>query len=93
LWGRPEQILSGSSNSSDIDIESIKQWLQDGQNDISWPAYESSIKSIFKERGNVRGSDALQDCVKRAKNRTFLREQPREEWDAKQKHPKYYLSL
>lgn len=91
LWGRPEQI--DSKKIDDINIEDIHQWLQDGQNDIEWPAYESAIKNVIKERGNVRSNDVLQDCVKRAKNCLFLREQPREEWKAKQKHPKYYLSL
>lgn len=91
LWGRPEQI--GSISSDDIDIESIKQWLQDGQADIEWPAYESTIKTVIKERGNVRSNDVLQECIKRAKNRRFIVEQPREEWESKQKYPKYYLSL
>ena len=90
-WGRPEQINSISSD--DIDIEDIRKWLQEGQNDVEFPAYESSIKNIFKERGNVRSNDTLQECVTRAKNRRFLIEQPKEEWEAKQKHPKYYLSL
>lgn len=91
LWGRPEQI--GSISSDDIDIESIKQWLQDGQADIEWPAYESAIKNVIKARGNVRSNDVLQECVKRAKNRRFLIEQPREEWEPGQRYPKYYLSL
>lgn len=91
LWGRPEQINSISSD--DIDIESIKQWLQDGQADIEWPAYESAIKTIFKERGNVRSNDALQECVTRSKNRRFIIEQPPEERTKGQRYPKYYLSL
>ena len=91
LWGRPEQI--GSISSDDIDIESIKQWLQDGQADIEWPAYESTIKTVIKERGNVRSNDVLQECIKRAKNRRFIVEQPREEWEPGQRYPKYYLSL
>ena len=91
LWGRPEQIVSTKAN--DITIEDIEKWLQDGQNDIEWPAYESAIKSVIKERGNVKGNDTLQECIKRAKNRLFLREQPREEWEPGQRYPKYYLSL
>ena len=91
LWGIPEQINSISID--DIDIESIKQWLQDGQNDVQWPCYESAIKNVIKERGNVRSNTVLQECVKRARNRRFLVEQPKEEWDKGQKYPKYYLSL
>lgn len=90
-WGRPEQIKEISSG--DITIEDIKTWLQAGQGDISWPAYESAIKEIFKARGNVRSNDALQECVTRAKNRRFLTPQAPEEFEARQKHPKYYLSI
>ena len=91
LWGRPEQIVSAKSD--DIAIEDIRKWLQDGQNDTEWPAYESAIKNVIKARGNVRSNDVLQECVKRAKNRRFLIEQPREEWEQGQRYPKYYLSL
>ena len=91
LWGRPEQIVSAKSD--DIAIEDIRKWLQDGQNDTEWPAYESAIKNVIKARGNVRSNDVLQECVKRAKNRRFLIEQPREEWEPGQRYPKYYLSL
>lgn len=90
-FGVPEMISSVSGR--DIPIESIEQWLKDGQGDISWPAYESSIKEIFKTRGNVRGNDSLQECIARAKNRRFLIPQAPEEFEARQKHPKYYLNL
>lgn len=90
-FGVPEMISSVSGR--DIPIESIEQWLKDGQGDISWPAYESAIKEIFKTRGNVRGNDSLQQCVTRAKNRRFIIPQAPEEFDPRQKHPKFYLSL
>lgn len=91
-YGIPEQIVSKPVG-GDIPIESIEAWLRCGKNDIAWPAYESEIRCIFKERGNVRGNDTLQDCLKRSKNRRFIIEQPKEEWEAKQKHPKYYLTF
>lgn len=90
-WGLPQQIEE--SKVSDIDIESIKQWLEDGQDDIEWPAYESDIKTVIKKRGNIKGNDLLQECVKRAKNRRLLVEQPKDEWNAGQKHSKYYLTF
>ena len=90
-WGIPEQIIN--TPVSDLRIEDIEAWLRAGKDAIVWPAYESAIKDIFKERGNVRGNDTLQECVKRAKNRRFIIEQPKEEWEPKQKHPKYYLSI
>ena len=96
LWGRPEQInnnSSGSISSGDIDIEDVRKWLEAGQNDIEWPAYLEAVKKIFREHGSISSNDALQICVTKAKNRLFLREQPREEWEAKQKYPKFYLYL
>ena len=90
-FGVPEMISSVSGR--DIPIESIEQWLKDGQGDISWPAYESAVKELFKTRGNVRGNDSLQQCIARAKNRRFLIPQAPEEFEARQKHPKYYLNL
>ena len=90
-WGIPEQVVNTAAN--DVRIEDIEKWLREGRYDVEWPAYESAIKDIFKERGNIKGSDALQDCVKRAKNRRFITDQPREEWQTGQKHPKYYLSF
>ncbi len=89
-YGRPEQIMDVNT---DIQIDDIKEWLQESKNDTDYPVYESVIKEIFKEHGNIRSSNTLQECVKRAKNRRFLIEQPREEWDKKQKHPKYYLNI
>lgn len=89
-YGRPEQI----DESKDFDdIEEIQKWLQDGQNLIEWPATVSDIKRIFKECGGVGSSDRQQRDVEAAKNRRFVIEQPKEEWEAGQKHPKYYLSL
>lgn len=93
LWGRPEQIIKASSANNDIDIESIEQWLKDGQNDIEWPAYESAIKAVIKERGDIKANDDLQECIKRAKNKRLIIPQPDEEREPGQKHPKYYLSL
>ena len=90
-FGLPEMINNVSGK--EILIESIQQWLKDGQCDISWPAYESAIKEIFKTRGNVRANDILQECLTRAKNRRFLIPQAPEEYEPRQKHPKYYLSL
>lgn len=89
-YGRPEQV----DESSDFDdIDEIQKWLQDGQNLIEWPATVSDIKRIFKECGGVGSSDRQQRDVEAAKNRRLIVEQPKEEWEAKQKHPKYNLNL
>ena len=90
VYGMPEQI----DESTDIDdIDLIHQWLRDGQELIKWPATITEIKRIFKECGSVGSSDRQQRDVEAAKNRRFIIEQPREEWQPGQKHPKYYLSL
>ena len=90
VYGRPEQI----DESTDIDdIDLIHQWLRDGQELIKWPATITEIKRIIKECGSVGSSDRQQRDVEAAKNRRFIIEQPREEWQPGQKHPKYYLSL
>ena len=89
-YGRPEQI----DESTDFDyIEKIREWLQQGQDDIKWPAYLSDVKTILKKYGNISSSDRLQRDVQAAINRTFLREQPQELREKGQKHPKYYLSI
>lgn len=90
VYGMPEQI----DESTDIDdIDLIHQWLRDGQELIKWPATITEIKRIIKECGSVGSSDRQQRDVEAAKNRRFIIEQPREEWQPGQKHPKYYLSL
>lgn len=90
VYGRPEQI----DESTDIeDIDLIHQWLRDGQELIKWPATITEIKRIIKECGGVGSSDRQQRDVEAAKNRRFIIEQPREEWQPGQKHPKFYLNL
>jgi hypothetical protein len=90
VYGMPEQI----DESTDIDdIDLIHQWLRDGQELIKWPATITEIKRIIKECGGVGSNDRQQRDVEAAKNRRFIIEQPREEWQPGQKHPKYYLSL
>ena len=91
-WGRPEQI-SSLSNDSTIDVENVRKWLEAGQHDLEWPAYESAIKKVLKERGNVGSNDTLQEYIKRAINRRFLVEQPKEERSKGQRYPKYYLNI
>ena len=89
-YGRPEQI----DNSKDFDdIEKIRQWLKEAQNDCQWPATANQIKNIFKKHGGVGSSDRQQRDLKAAQNRRFIVEQPREEWSENQKFPKYNLNI
>lgn len=90
VYGRPEQI----DESTDIDyIDLIHQWLRDGQELIKWPATITEIKRIIKECGGVGSSDRQQRDVEAARKRRLIVEQPREEWQPGQKHPKYFLNL
>ncbi len=91
-FGLPEMINSVSSG--EIPIEDIERWLQAGRNTVEWPCYASTIKEkIFKVYGNIRANDTLQACMERAKNRRFITEQAPEEFEPRQKHPKYYLNI
>lgn len=92
-YGRPEQIAPISAQNEETPIETIKEWLQAGANDIPWPATLEQVKSIIKGRGSIGSADRLQAIVTRAINRGFLRAQPREEWIKGQKFPKYNLNL
>lgn len=92
-YGRPEQIAPISAQNEETPIETIKEWLQAGANDIPWPATLEQVKSIIKARGSIGSADRLQAIVTRAINRGFLRAQPREEWIKGQKFPKYNLNL
>lgn len=88
-YGRPEQI----DESTDFDdIEKVREWLQQGQNLIEWPATANEIKRIFKECGGVGSSDRQQRDLKAAQNRRLIVEQDKAEWEQGQKHPKYYLN-
>lgn len=89
-YGRPEQI---DNNKDFDDIEKIRQWLKEGQNDCQWPATANQIKNIFKKHGGVGSSDRQQRDLKAAQNRRFVVEQPREEWSENQKFPKYNLNI
>ena len=86
--------MINSVSSGEIPIEDIERWLQAGRNTVEWPCYASTIKEkIFKVYGNIRANDTLQACMERAKNRRFITEQAPEEFEPRQKHPKYYLNI
>lgn len=85
------RIISSADTKSD-DINKIKEWLTKGQQDIQWPATGVEIKEMLKKISGVSFNDKLQANMKAAVNRRFLIEQPKEEWDKGQKHPKYYLN-
>lgn len=88
--GVPRIISSADTKSDDINM--IKEWITKGQQEIEWPAFGKDIKEMLKKISGVSFNDKLQADMKAAVNRRFLIEQPKEEWDKGQKHPKYYLN-
>ena len=89
-WGLPEQIAKQPFDGDTP--EQIKQWLQDGQLDITWPATITEIKELIRARGWQKNTSKLQTDVTIAKNRRFIIEQPKEQREKGQKHPKYILN-
>lgn len=72
------------------DIDQIKQWIQDGQHTIEWPATLSEIREMFKRFG-VTYNDRLQADIRAAINRGFIRKQDKSEMTKGQTHPKYKI--
>lgn len=89
-WGMPEQLNAVPSENDTP--ENIKRWLSDGRDDIEWPATKEQIKTIFKNRGGVKGTNALFDNVKVAVARRFIIAQPPETMKKGQTHPKFILN-
>lgn len=89
-WGIPEQLNDEPKLNDKPD--NIKKWLEDGKDDIEWPATKVSIKTIFKNRGGVTNKPAQDDNMKVALNRRFIIEQPQETKTKGQTHVKYILN-
>lgn len=90
--GIPRIITPAPVVKSD-DIEMIRKWLTEGQRDIEWPATATDVKYyIFNKRGGITNNDRQNADLQAAKNRKFLKEQPKKEWAQEQRHPKLYLN-
>jgi hypothetical protein len=92
-WGRPEQLTPVTYKDEPSRIEDIREWLRLSESEIIWPASLEQVKGLIKTHSGIGGNDRLQAIVTRAVNRGFLRAQPKDEWGAKQKYPKYFLKL
>lgn len=86
--------IKNNEDNSDIgnSVKEVKKWLIDGQGSIEWPATANDIKNMFKIIGKETHNDSLQADLIIAKTYKFITPQPKEEWEAKQRHPKYYLN-
>ena len=91
-YGRPEMIINTHAD-NDISIESIEEWLRADKDNIEQPATLEAYKDIIRQRGHIKASDMLQQCIERARNKRVLIPQEKAEYERGQKHPKYYLSL
>lgn len=89
-WGVPEQLSVEPKMNDKPDA--IRRWLEIGRHDIEWPASKTEIKSIFKSRGGVSNTAALNDNLLVALNRRFLLPQPKETRVKGQTHIKYILN-
>ena len=90
LYGRPEQInYAYIGKAEEIPMESIEKWLNEGKDEIVWPATLSDIKRVINAHGGVKGNDLLQDCVTRLRNKRIILEQPKSKG---QKYPKYIIN-
>lgn len=90
--GIPRIITPAPTVKTD-DIELIRKWLTEGQHDLPWPATATDVKYyIFNKRGGITNNDRQNVDLQAAKNRKFLKEQPKKEWEPEQKHPKLYLN-
>jgi hypothetical protein len=72
--------------------EDIKQWLQDGQGEIDWPATGQEIKEIFKKQGGVKRGERLQADIRIAIDEKFIVPQDHIEFAHGQRTPKYYIN-
>lgn len=92
-YGRPEPIEANSQHDADISIELIERCLREGAEDITWPAFGKDIQKVFRERGNIKGNDKLQECIKRAQNKRLIIPQSDDEREPGQRYPKYNLNI
>ena len=86
-WGRPVQMGDNS------EIVSIKRWLEEGYNDIEWPATLKDIKLMLSKISGIQGSDRLQHYIVVARENQFIEEQPRDEMSKGQRVPKFYCNI
>ena len=91
-WGLPEMIID-TPTGDEIPIEDIEAWLRADKDNIEQPATLEAYKDIFRQRGHIKASDTLQECVTRARNKRLVIPQEKSEYEPGQKHPKFYLNL
>lgn len=73
-------------------IESVREWLTEGQNDIIWPATAIDIKKLLKSLSGQKKTDTLQSMFVMARNRRLILPQAKEEMSKGQRCPKYHLN-
>ena len=93
-WGVPEQIREGSAKvNTKYNVEQVKQWLEQYQNEVEWPATLTDIRTkIFRDKACIKDNNDLQDCITMATKRLFLKPQKEDEYQEGQTKPKYYLN-
>lgn len=95
--GIPKIIGSGTSESKAdkdfINPDDVKNILTVNQREIEWPATKTDIRNkIFKAKGGINNSTKLQRMMDIAINRTFIIEEPEENRQPGQTHPRLTLN-
>lgn len=95
--GIPKIIGSGTSESKAdkdfINPDDVKNILTVNQREIEWPATKTDIRNkIFKAKGGTNNSTKLQRMMDIAINRKFIIEEPEENRQPGQTHPRLTLN-
>lgn len=91
-WGRPVQIEEAMPEQNGIRPEDVKQWLEKGKGDIEWPATGTTIKGMFAKQSGQHGSNSVQTMLDIARNRRFIIQQSRDQFQPGQNYAKYILN-
>lgn len=83
-YTRPAGATAGAAAVERFQPKDIAKWLFDFQDTIKWPATTREACKLFKAAGMEDETDQ-RECVKKAKNLTYLKELPLEEGQARKR--------
>ena len=74
-------------------VEDVEQWFRNIEERIEWPASAGDIKAALKEETGETNNDSINSMLTIAKNRTFILQQRKDEWEPGQKAPKWKYNI
>lgn len=92
ILGAAPAVDDSEEDGDSWNIDDVKQWLCDGQNDIVWPATGIDIKKLLKAQSGRKKGEDLQSMFVMARNRRLILPQAKEEMTKGQRCPKYHLN-